>query len=113
MHEMSLMGGVFEVIEKVLSQHEVQKVTEVKLKVGKLTNAEPEALQLAFEAYGKGTVCEGALLVIELVPIRARCKNCGYEFPIEGLLFYCPACQDSAVELIRGEELLLESLEVE
>lgn len=113
MHEMSLMGGVFEVIEQTLSQHEANRVLQVKLKVGELTNAEPDALQMAFEAYSKDTICEGAELIVERVPVRGRCRNCQHEFAVETLFFLCPECQNSSIEVIQGEELLLESLEVE
>ena len=113
MHEMTLMGGVFEAIERTVSQHEVKRVLKVKIKVGELTNAVPEALQMAFEAFSKGTVCEGAELVVERIAVLARCRKCLLEFEIKGLFFFCPACQNVSVELIQGEELLLESLEVE
>lgn len=113
MHEMSLMGGVFDVIDSLLARHDIKKVTQVKLKIGKLTNAEPDALNLAFEAYAKDTVCEGAELIIDLIPVRGKCKDCGEEFAIEGLQFLCPRCQNFHIEVIQGEELLLESLEVE
>ena len=113
MHEMSLMGGVFEAIEATLAHHNVKKVTLIKLKIGKLTNAEPDALQMAFEAYGKGTVCEGAELQIELLPVKGKCRKCSEEFMIPGLLFSCPKCQHFEIDIIQGEELLLESLEVE
>ena len=112
MHEMSLMGGVFDVIEQTLSQHEIKRVLQVKLKVGELTNAEPEALNMAFEAYSKDTVCEGAELIVERVPVRGRCQTCHEEFAVVTWLFVCPKCH-SGIDVIQGEELLLESLEVE
>lgn len=110
---MSLMGGVFEVIEQILSQNKIMKVLEVKLKVGELTNAEPDALEMAFEAFSKDTVCEGAELIIERIPIIGRCRKCYHEFGIKNLFFFCPNCQNNSIEIIQGEELLLESLEVE
>lgn len=113
MHEMSLMGGVFEVIEQTISQHNVKKVLQVKLKVGELTNAEPDALQMAFEAYSKDTICESAELIVERVSVCARCRNCGNEFAVKNMFFLCPNCENSNIEIICGEELLLESLEVE
>ncbi|EHQ87988.1 hydrogenase maturation nickel metallochaperone HypA [Desulfosporosinus youngiae] len=113
MHEMSLMGGVFEVIEQTISQHTIKRVLQVKLKVGELTNAEPDALQMAFEAYSKDTICEGAELSVERVSVRARCRDCRHEFTVRGMFFLCPNCQNTSVEIIQGEELLLESLEVE
>ena len=113
MHEMALMGGVFEAIEKTVSQHEVKRVLKVKLKIGELTNAVPEALQMAFEAFSKGTVCEGAELAVERIPVRARCRVCLREFEVKTLFFLCPECRNTGVEVVQGEELLLESLEVE
>lgn len=113
MHEMSLMGGVFEVIEQTLSQHKVKRVLQVKLKVGELTNAEPDALQMAFQAYCKDTICEGAELLVERVSVRGRCRNCHHEFTVESMFFLCSNCQNNSIEVIQGEELLLESMEVE
>ena len=113
MHEMSLMGGVFEAINRTLSQHKITRVLQVKLKVGELTNAEPDALQMAFAAFSKGTVCEGAELSIERVPVLGSCRSCHQEFAIKSLFFLCPNCKGNRIEVIQGEELLLESLEVE
>ena len=112
MHEMSLMAGVFEIIENILAQHDVKRVTKVKLKVGELTNAEPSALKMAFAAYAQGGVCEGAELEIERVPVRGRCPQCDREFAVPGHLFLCPHCERN-LQIIAGDELLLESLEVE
>jgi len=112
-HEMSLMGGVFEVIERTLSQYEIRRVLQVKLKVGELTNAEPDALQMVFEAFCKDTICEGAELIVERVRVRGRCRNCELEFSVKSMFFLCPKCQNTSIEVIEGEELLIESLEVE
>lgn len=112
-HEMSLMGGVFEVIEKTLSQHEVKRVLQVKLKVGELTNAVPDALQMAFEAFSQGTACEGAELIVERVPVIGYCPGCHQEFDVNTMIFLCPTCGNSKIEVLQGEELLIESLEVE
>ncbi len=113
MHEMALMNGVFEVIERAISEHDVQRVLQVRLKVGELTNADKEALELAFEAYAKGTPCEGAELIVQRIPVKARCTICQQEFLVNNVIFSCPKCINARVEIIQGEELLLESLEVE
>lgn len=113
MHEMALMGGVFEVIERTLINHDVKRVLQVKLKVGELTNAQPDALQMVFEAFCKDSICEGAELIIERVPVLGRCRNCQLEFTVETMFFLCPKCQNTSIEVIQGDELLLESMEVE
>jgi len=113
LHEMSLMAGVFKIVEEILDQHEIKRVVQIKLRVGELTNAEPAALHLAFAAYAQGTKAEGAELVIEQVPVQARCRSCGREFSVHGIFFLCPYCQTTGLEILQGEELLIESLEVE
>ncbi len=113
MHEMSLMSGVFEAIDAALEAYQVPRVTKVKLQVGRLTNAEPDALDFAFQAFAAGTPMEGAVLEIELVPLAGCCKECAREFEIEGLVFYCPECKSPSIHIVRGRELVLESLEVE
>lgn len=113
MHEMSLMGGVFDVIDKTLSQYEVKRVLQVKLKVGELTNAVPDALRMAFEAFSQGTVCEGAELIVERVPVIGYCPSCDHEFDVKTMIFLCPKCGNPKIEVVQGEELLIESLEVE
>ncbi len=114
MHEMSLISGVFDVINSTLTDHpQVTKVVKVKLKIGEFTNAQPEALEFAFQAFAKNTSVEGAQLEMEIVPVIARCAKCHHQFKVAGLTFCCPYCQDKAIELLSGRELVLESLEVE
>ena len=113
MHELSLMAGVFNIIEDVLGQHDIKSVTHVRLVVGELTNAEPEALKMAFEAYAKDTKAEKAELEIVRMPVVARCQHCQQEFLVPGLAFFCPHCSCAGLEIVQGEELMLESLEVE
>lgn len=112
MHELSLMGNLFEVIEQTLERNEVTKVLMVKIRIGKLTNADPDAMRFAFEAFAQGTPCEGAQLIIDQIPVRGRCSQCGQEFPIEHIFFFCPHCECPQVKIIQGQELLLESMEV-
>lgn len=109
MHEMSLMGGVFEVIEQTISQHKVKRVLQVKLKVGALTNAEPDALQMAFEAYGKDTICEGAELLVERIDVLGRCQNCHYEFNVTGMFFSVQNVKISTLKLFKVRNYYLKA----
>lgn len=113
MHEMSLMAGVFDVINDMQAKHDFKKVLKVKLQVGELTNAEPEALEFAFKAFSRDTGVEDAELEIEVVPLIGHCSSCGLEFKIENGIFRCPKCQGLIVDLVSGRELVLESMEVE
>lgn len=113
MHEMSLMASIFDIIGRNLEAYPGARVKKVKLVVGAMTNVVPDAMQMAFEAMGRGTPAEGAELTIEEVPLTARCHECKWQGEIEEYRFFCPACSSPQLELLTGRELYIESLEVE
>lgn len=112
MHEMSLMASIFEILKQHLPE-EAQKVTNVTLVVGRLTNAVPDALQMAFEAFAHETKFEGAQLDIKVVPIKVKCQECALESEIDSPIFLCPACKSPVVEVLSGREMYIDSMEVE
>ena len=89
------------------------RVHAIRLRIGALSGAVPDALEFAFEALKPGTAAEGAELAIEHVPARFWCEPCGNEFEAGDLLAECPACKAPSRELRSGREMEVASLEVE
>jgi hydrogenase nickel incorporation protein HypA/HybF len=85
----------------------------VDVKVGHLRQVVPDSLTFAFELVAVGTELEGAELVIEEVPARVRCRACEVETTLERFPAHCGACGGFDVEVTGGEELLVDSLEIE
>lgn len=113
MHETAIVGSLFEVINRQVAQHGVRKVNRVRLKVGDFAVVEPMTLTACFEVFSAGTVVEGAELLIEKVPIIARCRVCRLEFAVENYDFRCPGCHSGGADMLRGKELYIDSLDVE
>jgi len=110
MHELALAESVV----AIASRHAAGRpVARVELKVGHLRQVVPAALEFAFELVAQGTAVEGAQLVLEAVPAAGRCRRCGAESELPGFPLACAACGSVDVELLRGEELLVEALELE
>ena len=110
MHELSIAEAVVAIAEE---HARGRRVTVVELKVGHLRQVVPSALEFSFELVAEGTVVEGARLEIEQVPVRVGCGACAavsgaVEFPL-----VCPSCGGLDVEVVAGEELSVESLELE
>ena len=57
--------------------------------------------------------CEGARLEQRLVAARLRCEDCGQEWEPEVPAFRCPGCESARVEMLGGNELEVESIEIE
>jgi hydrogenase nickel incorporation protein HypA/HybF len=109
MHELALAEGVVEV---ALRHARGRPVAAVELRVGRLRQVVPSALEFAFELVSEGTLLEGAELRMEEVPAAGRCRSCGKDTPLPELPLCCRRCGSGAVEITQGEELLVEALEL-
>jgi hydrogenase nickel incorporation protein HypA/HybF len=110
MHELSIAESVV----RIACEHAGgRRVTRVELKVGHLRQVVPDALAFGFELVAKGTAADGAELVIDDVPAAGRCRDCGRESELPGFPLRCGFCGGLDLELLRGEELLVDCLELE
>ena len=110
MHELSIAESVVQVASRHAGD---RRVTKVYLKIGHPRQVVPSALAFSFELVAHGTPAEGAELEMQEVPATGLCKNCGEESRLAAFPLVCDSCGSHALEIIEGEELLVESLELE
>ncbi|MDH6627740.1 hydrogenase nickel incorporation protein HypA/HybF [Streptomyces sp. LBL] len=107
MHEMSVaLAVVDQVAEAAARAGDVTAVRSVRLQVGELAGVVPDALAFSFELACAGTLLEGAELITEAVPGRARCTPCAHEWAV-GMppRLTCPECGGARTDLLTGREL--------
>ena len=110
MHEVSIASAIV----TVAAEHAAgRRVTQVEVKIGRLRQVVPDALAFAFELATEETELAGAELVVEHVPARLRCRACGAETEAHEFPFGCANCGSVDVTVVAGDELLVESLELE
>ena len=128
MHELSVASAV---VETAIRHADGRRITVVHLTLGTLRQVVPDSLSFYFDIVGRDTTCEGARLEIEPVDALMGCRACGQEWdpapPPEhdvvpgasigsGLLlpqFRCPACEAAGAIVVRGDELMVDSIDVE
>ncbi len=110
MHEIGLIQTVMDEVSRVAEANGIERVTKVRLVVGRMNGAIPDALEFAFSVLSPETIFEGARLEIESVPVRLRCPHCGAESEGEKLAYFCPECGGRA-ELVAGQELYIDYFE--
>lgn len=108
-HEMSITQSLVAI---ALEHAQGRKVHRVIVEVGALSAVLPDALRFCFDVVSHGTLLEGAALEIREIPAAARCKQCGSEVAVAGYHGLC-SCGSRDLALVRGDELLLKSLELE
>ncbi|MCH4185185.1 MAG: hydrogenase maturation nickel metallochaperone HypA [Eggerthellaceae bacterium] len=113
MHELGIMSGVLDAVDKSAKQAQADKVLKISLSIGVMTEAIEDSLRFAFEALTEGTYMEGADLEINMVEPRSRCLECGKEFNHDRFHVLCPECGSFATELLQGREMQIDSIEVD
>lgn len=125
MHELSIAGAIR---DTALRHAGGRRVTAVNVRVGMLRMVAGDSLAFYFDVVARNTLCEGAALEHERVDALLRCPVClhewdpapaplashGLEPGIDPLIpcFRCPACENPRSEVVAGDELEVESIEV-
>jgi hydrogenase nickel incorporation protein HypA/HybF len=110
LHELAIADSVVEIAGRHAAG---RRVTKVYLKVGHLRQVVPSALAFSFELVAQGTLVEGAELEMEEIPATGSCRGCGAESQLECFPLQCGTCGGFDLRILEGEELYVESLELE
>jgi hydrogenase nickel incorporation protein HypA/HybF len=110
MHELALADAIVAI---AVEHARGRRVAKVEVQVGHLRQVVPSALAFAFELVADGTVVEGAELEIEVVAARVACRRCAAESRATEFPLVCADCGSLDVDVIAGDELHVEALELE
>lgn len=112
MHEMSLCEGILQVVEDAAAREGFDRVTAVRLEIGRFAGVEPKALHFGFDVVTKGTVAEDARLEIIDLPGEAFCFDCAETVELEARVAPCPGCGGARLTPTGGTEMRIKDLEV-
>jgi hydrogenase nickel incorporation protein HypA/HybF len=112
MHEVSIMAEAVRMAVESAQTAGARHVTGLRLRVGTLSGAVPEAMRFAWDVVTRDTIAAGARLEFESVPGVGWCDACGAEFDCADFFNECPRCHNVSGELRRGRELEIASVEM-
>jgi len=112
-HELAVAQALVEQVETVIDQHQASSATAIRVRIGPLAGVVPGLLATAFPLAAAGRRMEHAELEFTHAPIRVRCLTCGAETEAAMSRLLCGACGDWHTQIVSGDELLLESVELE
>jgi hydrogenase nickel incorporation protein HypA/HybF len=109
-HELSLCRSIV----AISARHaQGRRVVSVRVRVGHLRQVVPDTLVSCFELLAPAEGLGGAVLEIVEIPAQVLCNACGATTALERFELRCGSCGGSDLEVVAGEELFVESLEIE
>ncbi|CAN5455402.1 hydrogenase maturation nickel metallochaperone HypA [soil metagenome] len=108
MHELSITENIVAVVSEKAGS---QRVIRVKLEIGMLSAIAPDSIRFCFPLCAEGTALEGAILEIDEIAGRGKCKICGEEMPLSLLAGSC-TCGSLEIACIAGQQLNIKEMEV-
>lgn len=112
MHELSIMMSLVKDVQKVMEEHEIQKVEKIVLQVGEVASVIPHYLRSCYPASVQGTELEDTVLVIEMIPANGLCLDCNDVFSLTANEGTCPKCHKDHYEMLSGREFILKEIVV-
>ncbi len=124
MHELAVAQALVEQVDAVIDQHgarhsndaspsDAWRASLIRVRIGPLAGVVPELLASAFPLAAAGSRMEHARLDFAHAPILVHCQTCGADTEATMNRLVCGACGDWHTQVVSGDELLLESVELE
>jgi len=113
MHEMAITQSMLDLVLDEAKKGGAQKVKRINLVLGELSGVVGDCVQLYFGLMSKDTIAEGATILFKTVATQAKCRQCAKVFEVKDSDWVCPECHSVGIDLVAGNELFVESIEVE
>ena len=107
MHELAITQALIGLVKEHAEKVGAKKVERINVVVGELSGFVGQSVEFYFDQMSAGTIS------FKTIPMAGRCRDCGKEFDIKEMDWTCPSCKGTSVELVRGNELFVESIEVD
>jgi hydrogenase nickel incorporation protein HypA/HybF len=113
MHELSLAQAIWREVRRQMRSYPGGRLAALHVVVGALSGADPESLDFALGLVAADSDWPEATMDVRPEPVGLECRACGRRFDAPGLDLTCPGCGGLDVEVTRGRDLRIESLEIE
>jgi hydrogenase nickel incorporation protein HypA/HybF len=108
---MGITQGILASSIDAARQAGADRICEIRISVGELTEVQDFALQFAFEALKQGTMADEATLSVTHIPATSKCNDCDVTYEHDRFEMLCPECGSFNVTPLTGRELRIDSIE--
>ena len=113
MHELGLAMNVREIVEGAARENGAATIKEVNIVVGEFSSVAIDALEFAMDVVKRDSMFQDAKINIKSTKTILLCSECGQETIMEDFIFKCSSCGGSAVRIISGDRMYVDSIDIE
>jgi hydrogenase nickel incorporation protein HypA/HybF len=113
MHELAVTESILNIAIENAQKVDAKQITGINLIIGNMASLVDDSIQFYWDILSEGTIALGAILNIQRIPTEMRCFDCGHTFYPSPESFDCPVCMSIRVQVIQGDEMRVESIDVE
>lgn len=112
MHELAVTEDILHIAIEEGQAHQAARVSDIYMTIGRLSSIIDDSVQFYWDHISKDTLCEGARLHFNRPPAVFKCNKCRQEFEITEDLLPCPACNSFDLEILSGNEMQVDHIEI-
>lgn len=112
-HELPIAQSILDIVLRHAESAEAKQISGIYLVIGQLSSFVDESIQFYWDILSKDTIAVGATLHFRRIPAQLRCRDCQHEYSLDGRDSACPACESINVEVVAGDELFVEAIDIE
>lgn len=113
MHELAVTQSILNIALENAKKADAKQITQINLLIGQMASLVDDSIQFYWDILSEGTIAVGAKLNIKRQPTEMHCFDCGLFFSPNSAYFDCPECKSIHVQVTQGDEMYVESIDVE
>ena len=113
MHETSIAKNLLNIILSKANENKARKITRITVRLGEFSGINQDSLKFAFNNMTKDTIAKDSVIIIKQIPLLGSCRKCQKKFKINKTEFKCPNCGSLDLDIISGEDIYIDNIEIE
>ncbi|MBI3161504.1 MAG: hydrogenase maturation nickel metallochaperone HypA [Chloroflexi bacterium] len=113
MHELSVTQSILDIALRHAQGVGAGRVMGINLVIGEFASIVDDSVQFYWDTLANGTIAQHAQLRFTRIPGEMTCANCRYSFHPSDVDFACPKCGSGFVQITKGDEFRVDSIDVE
>ncbi|MDD2922564.1 MAG: hydrogenase maturation nickel metallochaperone HypA [Anaerolineales bacterium] len=113
MHELAVTQSILDIALRHAQEADAKRITSINLVVGEFASIVDDSVQFYWDLLAEDTIAKGAQLRFERIVGEMTCTHCQNSFHPQELDFACPNCGSQFVQITKGDEFRVDSIDVE